>query len=261
MGTDSNVSGIAREIEGQKPGVSPGQETGAAGDHQASEGAPGGSAAEKPRQARGKSKLKTKSRAELQREFAHLRDREGLSFDPELHLWDSKKDEPETTKAGVLKRRPGPRGRRSSSASQSYIPPETGGAEGAAEQVVTERDLARTSARVLASTWFSICSLLLGPKASAADEYREREQLEEAWTEYFVIRGRPNIPPSLLVGQAMGAHLARALREEESRSRIRKFGEWLRSRKNRRQRNTGQAKPEGEEGAQRSRGAGRQDAT
>lgn len=219
MGSNADTSKLAREIEGQAPGVSPGQGEAESGQAGADPGPAKGAGDRSTGSKSGKTKRATRSRSELQREFAHLRDRDGLSYDPELHLWNEKADRPATTPAGVLKRKPGPRSKRRAASGGSYIPPETDAPEGA-EAPVTERDLARTSAKVLASTWFSLLTLCFGKAAQPSSEHAEREQLEEAWTQYFVIRGQWNLPPSLLIGQAMGAHLARTMQAEEPRRRV-----------------------------------------
>lgn len=226
-----NAAGIARGIEAQKPGVSPGQESAEAPPSTDSQGA----AATKNRARTPKSgqfdPADPNQRAELMRQFSHLQDREGLTFDPRLHVWDAGKGQPATTPAGVLKRKPGRKSRARAGASSSYIPPETGPADGfqgsaaADDGIVTEADRNRTSARVAASMWFNTLTFVFGEDAQPARHYREREQLESALQEHFDTHGRWQVPTWLGIANVLGAHLGRVTSSERARERAKGLGE------------------------------------
>lgn len=230
-----NAGAIARDIEAQKPGVSPGQESPESTPPGADSVPPGRTPPEPPKGKKGGfDPADPNQRAELMRQFKHLHDREGLTFDPRLHVWDAGKGQPATTPAGVLKRKPGRKSRARAGASSSYIPPETGpgdaGGQGPAAAdagIVTEADRNRTSARVAASMWFNTLTFVFGEDAQPASHYKEREQLESALQEHFDTHGRWAVPTWLGIANVLGAHLGRVTSSERARERAKGVGERL----------------------------------
>lgn len=183
----------------------------------------------------GKKSGKSKAEPVNPADYAHLKDKNGFAFDPDIHK--TKLDgTPKLTKGNQLWLKSGKRINNSKSfikrgAAQPGAQP---GSETDAPGPGTEAAHYEASGRVMAETIFSLGQMFFGPEwapQQVAGQIDERGQMSTAWAEYFRAKGLSDIPPGMAIAIAMGSYTLPRLAMPTTKSRFTRLGAWFKNRK------------------------------
>lgn len=154
------------------------------------------------------------------KQYSHLKDKNGFSFDPEIH--ETKKDgTPKLSKNNILCRRPGRRA--GASKSRVFAGPQK--PEDKAEVLPgSENAHYEAAGRAMAQTVFGVGVMLFGeewrPMRQEQVGLDEAAQMQDAWADYFRARGVVDVPPGVAVGIAMVSYALPRFGMPKTRSRL-----------------------------------------
>jgi len=158
-------------------------------------------------------------------------DRDGRSFDPEIHVTDAD-GEPRLTAKGNLKKRPGRKGGGDGSAA-STVATGPSAADQPDPEAAKAREAGRNAADALIMMGVTIGGAEWQPVVDKRSGVDERAQLREAWGQYFEEKGYADIPPGVALTIATVGYAApRLLQGEQTRSRVSKLGTWIKAKWN-----------------------------
>lgn len=171
------------------------------------------------------------AKQEKESEWAHLRDKQGYTFDSKIHL--SKDDgSPKLNKDGTIQRR---RLRKKKSQTDGEQISDAVTVQLTAEQ----QTQARYAGVAAASSLFVVCRGLGGeewiPQKDETQGIDERAELQTAFGDYFVSKGWTEFPPGIALSLCLGMYAAPRFTLPQTQSRIKsawtKSREWLGRRK------------------------------
>jgi len=156
-------------------------------------------------------------------EFADLRDRQGLAFDPAIHKTNSA-GEPTLTKLNKLIRKPGRKpGQKNSTVSKGSTNTSTQDSSQASRAIAaaaTVDSIGTLGGMIGGEEW-----LFVTDKAQGLDE---RQRGVEAWEQYYTAKGIDDIPPGVLVLAWVVSYAApRIMGGPQTRSKLTRAKDWL----------------------------------
>lgn len=236
MNQTANVTGLGKQLAGDMPQGSdhlkdtPAEPAAPAADKTPPAAAP--AAESKPKAAR-KSKGKKGAQVDLS-QFAHLRDKHGFKFDPEVHKVN-RDGTPKVTGDGLLWRKPGKRPAKSKSVIFRGGPDQGTGTDesGHQPQPGTESAHYQAAGAVMAETIFSIGQMFMGREWAPVqtEGMDERAAMADAWAQYFRAKGIHDIPPGVAVSIAMASYALPRLALESTRTKMGRMRSWWANRK------------------------------
>ena len=160
-------------------------------------------------------------------QFADLRDSDGNSFDPEIHVTDSEGN-PSLTKNNKLRKRPGRKGGSASGSTKSHV-----AAPGSSTQISSQqqsqnaRQSGRHAARMFASVSMMIGGEEFRPMKDEKAGIDEMQGLEEAFGDYFESKEWEDIPPGIALTMVCFSFLAPRFLMPKTKSRVSKMKDWI----------------------------------
>lgn len=153
---------------------------------------------------------------EIRRRYAHLRDKDGVSFDPDRHLMN-KDGTPALQRDGKLKIRPG-RPQRNRPFSRVWAGVDSDGTPPEEAPIITEDMQFLATGRSTAAAVFAGCQALGGADWKPSAE--ERALVEEAFAQQARASGLRDLPPWVTVSIALGNYAGPRLAQDKTRTKL-----------------------------------------
>ena len=160
--------------------------------------------------------------AEAVARHAHLRDVDGNTFDPAIHVTDSD-GEPKLSGKGKLRKRPGRKAGVTAKRHSSK--------KAAEDNTALNRQHARMSGAAAANSLIMLGVVVGGdewnPRKDVETGLDEREVLQCAFGDYFELKNLQDIPPGVALATAVIAYVTPRLAMPKTQTRLQRCKEWV----------------------------------